>query len=107
MKITQQVATLRLSHSDMHPSGEWKKRWSDETWKFVDECRQTVGYQPGEDWECVGCSGTKEQKDELRAKYPGKYVCGGFIYAPCIVKEFVNRLEAERIVPVAGHPAFI
>jgi len=102
MKITQQiVAQFGQIPSELHLSGQWKERWSKETWKHVDECRQIVGYQSGEDWGCAGCGGTEEQQAALRSKYPGKYVCGGFICAPCIMKEMIDKQAAGLVIPMA------
>jgi len=93
MKITQQIVT-QLGHYPL-------TRWHEETWKSVDECRQTVGYQPGKEWECAGCGGTKEQCDALSVKYPGKYVCGGFLCPACVVKE-IKDWESAGLIPTTA-----
>ena len=67
-------------------------RWSAESWQNVSECRETVGYQFGPDWECVGCVGTQEQMDALRAQF-GKNVCDPFTCPACVTKEVTEWKE--------------
>jgi len=93
MKINQEHVA-QLGHYSL-------EQWRDDAWQDVAECRQTVGYQFGDDWDCVGCNGTKEQCDALRSQHPGKYVCEGYICIACIVKEIKDWQSAGLAIPVA------
>jgi hypothetical protein len=53
--------------------------------QYIEECRKTVGYQFGPDWECNGI-GNDEQKNALQTQYPNLHI-GGFTCAFCAAVE--------------------
>ena len=61
------------------------EKFGEQAWRFVEECRQTVGYQQDPEWECPYL-GDFEHQIAFKEQHPGKYV-GGFLCYPCFVKE--------------------
>jgi len=59
------------------------EKFSEEMMMYVDECRQTLGYQPDPEWECPYLK--QETRDTVLSQYQGRV--GGTRCLPCLVKE--------------------
>jgi len=70
----------------------------EEAWKFMEDCRQTVGYQKDPNWECPRL--ISGDSDSLREQYPGKYV-GGLNCYHCLAIETRDWQSQGLPIPVA------
>jgi len=60
------------------------EKFSEQMMKYVDECRQLIGYQKDPDWECPCLK--RETRDTIRSQYPPGRV-GSVMCLPCLIKE--------------------
>ena len=75
------------------------EKFDDDTWRCVDECRQLVGYQEGDDWECPYLIRGEPFREQFRER--SNHV-GGLTCYPCLAKEAHKWVSLGLPIPATA-----